>query len=67
MLEEEKDSSLKSAAVIGFIQKLKLKSHVNDHTLAQKLKLSTFERESETTSIYNKVEVLILISRCLYV
>ena len=67
MLEEEKESSWKSADDIGCIQELKLQSHMKDHTLVQKLKLSIFVPESEATFIYNRVEVPLFISRCLCV
>ena len=67
MLEEEKDSSWKSADDIGCINELQLKLHMKDHTLVQNLKLSTFVLESEATFTYNKVEVPIFISRCLRV
>ena len=67
MLEKEKDSSWKSSDDIGSMQKLKLKSHMKDHTLVQKLKPSTFVPESEATFTYNKVEVPIFISRCMRV
>ena len=40
---------------------------MKDHTLAQKLKLSTFVPESEATFIYNRVEVPLFISRGLCV
>ena len=42
MLEKEKDSSWKSADDIGCINELQLQSHMKDHTLVQKLKLSIF-------------------------
>ena len=67
MLEEEKESSWKSAEDIGCINELQLQLHMKDHTLVQNLKLSIFVPESEATFIYNKVEVPVFISRCLRV
>ena len=67
MLEKEKDSSWKSSDDIGCINELQLQLHMKDHTLVQKLKLSTFVPESEATFIYNRVEVPLFISRCLRV